>query len=250
MRISKSNARKSMTDSVFSGFVNLMQDSFVKEIVRKRVKRKTEKVREPSEDFQQYLRSLGLFPERIWWGPMTLFPWKAEHLANEIKKRPPRHVLEVGGGSSTAIFAGLAQRYNFDVLTLENHKSSVDYIEHLLRDTECTDRVELVKCGFVQRAYPDGKRYWWYDVDLSKWDRKFDFVFIDGPMGRLVGRNGALSEVIPFMDANNRIYLDDSQRDHEKRCMDEWQAYFPSLRIESIPECFGLARLTFMHATN
>ena len=59
---------------------------------------------------------------------MTLFPWKAELLYDEIAKNPPKRVLEAGAGTSSALFAALAEKYDFDVISLENDRGTVEYV--------------------------------------------------------------------------------------------------------------------------
>ena len=51
-------------------------------------------------------------------------------------------------------------------------------------------------------------------------------------MGTLVGRNGALPEIIPYLAENHRIFLDDSTRDHERKCIMEWKKHYPELIVE------------------
>jgi hypothetical protein len=62
-------------------------------------------------------------------------------------------------------------------------------------------------------------------------------------MGTLVGRNGALPEILPYLANEHRIYLDDSQRSHESRCIEQWQGQYKGLVVEEAKNVFGLARI-------
>jgi hypothetical protein len=173
---------------------------------------------------------------------MTMAPHKCEFLANEIESCPPRHVLEIGCGASTAVLAGLARKLGFTVLSLENHQGSVEYVEYLLQGLDCNDRVTIQKCGFVRSRYPSGKRYRWYDADLARAGCKFDFVVVDGPMKQLVGRDGFLPQIIPFLAQDHRIYIDD-WRAMKRIGVDEWAANYPEVRVEAVAANMGLMRV-------
>jgi predicted O-methyltransferase YrrM len=233
-------------DATFSAGVRLVQNTAVKLSVmltssNDRVKRRTDYA--TSESYKTRLRELGLSEERLWWGPMTISPRKIQFLLDEIEAQPPKRMLEVGSGTSTALFSAAGEKFGFDVLSLENHQRTIDYVQMLLQGLPCSRRVTIQKCSFVRRRYPSGERYRWYDANLEAGDAPFDFVFIDGPMGRLVGRNGALPEIKPYLSANHRIYLDDSLRTHENDCIKEWQRHYPELLVERPKAGRGVARI-------
>jgi 16S rRNA G966 N2-methylase RsmD len=219
-------------DSLFSIGVNLFQGTVVKVAVMIEAKQYPERRPAPPQDFQRQLRELGLIPERLWWGPMTLGSKKCQFLIAEIESRPPKRLLEVGSGTSTAVFAALAEKYGFSVLSLENHGKSIQYVRSILEGLPCSKRVTIQKCDFVRRVYPSsGKKYRCYDADLGRSGGQFDFVFIDGPMESLVGRNGVLPLIIPYLSEDYRIYLDDVKR-IERLCLEEWKRHFPNLIFE------------------
>ena len=225
-------------DSLFSIGVNLFQSTVVKVAVMIEAKQQPQKRPVPSQDFQRQLRELGLVPERLWWGPMTLGPKKCQFLIAEIESCPPKRLLEVGSGTSTAVFAALAEKYEFSVLSLENHEKSIRYVQSILEELPCSKRATIQKCNIVRRTYPGGKKYRCYDADLERTGGQFDFVFIDGPMESLVGRNGVLPLIIPYLSEDHRIYLDDVNRT-EKLCLEEWKRHFPNLIFERCPASLG-----------
>jgi predicted O-methyltransferase YrrM len=235
--VSDSPVKGTLSDQVFSRVVTLMQRTVVQWVDALRNPQREP----PSAVFTHELRKLGIDADSLHWGSMTFLPYRAEYLVNEIIKQPPRLVLEVGAGLSTLLFAALGARYGFSVFSLENYAGSVGYVRHLLDGTGLDAHVQLQVCGLVRKRYPDGHSYWWYGADLAQAQSKFDFVFIDGPMKTLVGRNGALPEVAPYLAEGNRIFMDDSNMEGGKRCLREWKEYFPSLEIRE--ECFGVARL-------
>lgn len=235
--------KPNIREKAFTALVNWVQGNIVPLGVRLRMKRRKRNVAPPSQEMQKRISQLGLKPDSIWWGPMTLFPRKADFLINEIEKSPPRLLLEVGSGSSTALFAALAEKYGFRVLSLENHAGSMEYVRSLLSGSPGEGRLMLKKCDFVRQHYSDGAPYWWYNIDLGGMGEKFDFVFVDGPMGLLVGRNGALPEIIPHLAKEHRIYLDDVQRPHEQDCLREWKKYYNDLEVVTYEDYPGIGKI-------
>lgn len=240
-----SSNRGTLYDKLFTLAINIIQSTIVKERVRSKINEYSKRSGPRADDnFFLQLRELGLSPETLWWGPMTLFPRKAQFLLGEIEKQPPSRLLEVGSGTSTSLFAALAVKYNFSMLSLENYEDTINYVQTALEQLPCSNHVILQKCAFIRGRYKNGEKYRWYDAELYKEKGLFDFVFIDGPMSSIVGRNGALPEIISYLSKNHRIYIDDYNRKHEQQCVSEWKRHYPNLIIETFNECRGIARLS------
>ena len=232
--VSESPIKGTFVDQTFSKLVALMQGTVIRWVDSLRNPQ-----RSTSPSFSNDLRQLGIDPTSLNWGPMTFLPYRAEYLVNEIIASPPRAVLEVGAGLSTLLFAAWS-RYGFSVFSVENFKGSVDYVRYLLKGVGEEQVVQ--RSGFVRKQYPDGRSYRWYGADLAQaLQREFDFVFIDGPMKTLVGRDGALAEVAPYLAPDNKIFLDDTNLEHGRSCVQEWKRYFPLLEVRE--DCFGVTRL-------
>lgn len=239
-------------DKIFTSLVNVVQTMLVPLGVKSKIKTYELHFPPPDEKLTDEMRELHLVPERFWWGPMTLVTQRARVLMQEIERRPPSLLLDIGSGNSTALFAALGWKYGFKVFSLENHQRTIDYINHLMADHPGNDIVTIQKCSFVRSHYPTGKKYRWYNADLSKAGGKFDFVFIDGPMSTLVGRNGALPEIVRFLSPDHRIFIDDCRRPHETASIEEWKKYYPGLVVEMSPELNGLAcvKIPDLHKVN
>jgi hypothetical protein len=236
--------RGTLADRLFTLGINIIQATIISKRVAYTAKRYLDREGpRATQEFSDQLNKLGLSQDRLWWGPMTLYPRKAQFLLGEIERTPPKRLLEVGGGTSTSLFAALALKHNFTVLSLDNHIGTINYIQSALENLPCGNHVRLQQCGFVRRRYQNGEKYRWYDAILDNQQGQYDFVFIDGPMGRLVGRNGALPEIRPYLAKDHRIYLDDYNREHEKACVSEWKRHYPDLVVETFEECRGIARL-------
>ena len=113
----------------------------------------------------------------------------------------------------------------------------------MLKDLSCGRRLTIQICNLVRCKYANGDKYRWYNADLSSIQATIDFVLIDGPMSSLVGRNGALPEIIPFLAEDHRIFLDDATRDHERECIEEWKRHYPELIVEKPSDKCNLAKI-------
>lgn len=235
-----------LIDSAFSLSVNLIQKIIIDRVAVKirKIKSGSRSQVTSSQEFKDKLLELGISPEKLWWGLMVLHPSNAEYLLDEIERQPPKRILDVGCGTSTALFAAAAEKYNFNVLGLENYYETVKYVEYLLRDLNSSNRLTIQHCNLVRAKYENGDKYRWYNADLNSTDGLIDFVLIDGPMSSLVGRNGALPKIIPYLAEDHRIFMDDSTREHELKCIMEWKKHYPQLIIEHpIQEKTNLAKI-------
>ena len=236
---------QSLYERAFTGAVNLVQRHIVPLGVRRRMAWRERNIPPPTPEFRARLEQLGIDVNAIWFGPMTLAPTRLQYIVSELEARRPRRVLEVGSGSSTPVIAALAKLYGFEFYSLENFAGSAEYVEGLLQRMDLERYVRLIVCGFRRRYYPDGRAYWWYDLDVASFGGSIDMVLIDGPMGTLVGRNGTVPEVRAYLSPDCLILLDDAIRSHEKNCVSEWQSYFGGLICATSPTAPEMARLHF-----
>jgi hypothetical protein len=224
-------------ESVFTQAVGLVQATAVRSSVWIQNRSSSglyDRWRSSAVELEPRLKDLGLMPERLWWGPMTLTPKKAVMILDEIERTRPKQVLEVGAGTSTAILAAAADRYGFSLLSLENHEGTIRYVDWLIGDLPCGNVLTIQKCGFRRYTLKSGRSYWWYNADLSMTEGPIDLMLVDGPMSTLVGRNGAVHATVCYLNHPNRVILDDCKRRHEKECVIEWISEYPGSRFETV----------------
>ena len=111
VRIEPGRHSGTLADALFSICIDMIQTTVVTYRVTKNRTYLGRRGPRASPHFEQKLRALGVVPERLWWGLMTLFPRKAEFLIDEVERQPPHRVLEVGCGTSTVVFAALAEKF-------------------------------------------------------------------------------------------------------------------------------------------
>jgi SAM-dependent methyltransferase len=217
----------SALDWSFTRIVN-----FVQKHVVPMMEKRLPKYAEPDAAFVERIRALGLRPEKMYLGAMVHEPWRSGLVMDDIESSPPSQVIECGAGNSTTCLLALGAKLGFGLTSLENHPDSIAYIRYLLEETPFARSFNTDTCGFTRFYKPDGCTYWWYDVDLAKLGKTFDFVLVDGPMSTMVGRGGALYRLWDYLAPGARIYVDDANRPHERKIIAEWKRDFPAIDVQ------------------
>jgi predicted O-methyltransferase YrrM len=192
------------------------------------------------------LASLGLkFP--VFLGGWSIDSFLARWLVQHILERRPKCIVELGSGSSTIL---IARTLN---LLGENEAThiAVDHEEKYLgltRDVATlngvSDGVEFMHCPLVRYESLDKL---WYDGLAGKLaDCKIDLLIIDGPPAGLQpnSRYPALPVLLPFLNKNCTILLDDSNRPHEEQIAKRWHAENPDFNLSFFKPGHGFAVLS------
>jgi hypothetical protein len=244
-------AAPTLRDALFSSCINAIQASLFGCAAKLQIHRYDRQLQRHlgrrvhqllPEDLRHRLQDLGLDPQRFRWDQKTINYPVAKSLIEEIERSPPTCMLEVGCGNSTALFAALAERYDFPLLVLENYQPTIDYLARLLSGLRCARRVTIQKCAFSPHRYPNSpRRYRWYHADLAYPGKPFDFVFVDGPVASLVGRDGVLPQVLPYLASNYTFLIKDYTPPRPELAI--WRQIYPQLVVQPCPQCHRLARL-------
>jgi len=164
---------------------------------------------------------------------MTVEPRMLDSLIWLLDDRRPLRVLELGSGLST-----VAMAYQIE-------KTGVGYLEALDHDKECAEQTrEYLKEHGLQHvaqvhyapirnhAVPwDGMAYPWYSLSALSPDRKYDFVFVDGPPGNLghMARWPAYFLLKKYLAPNVILVVDDVDRKQERVMVEHWLKSDPYL---------------------
>lgn len=154
--------------------------------------------------------------------PWALVPESLHLLELKLDEMRPTLALECGSGLSTPIL----QRYAEHAISLEhlsrwysNTRLLVDRFSGDLRLAELeTIRTPAGPQKFYATDLPDG----------------IEFVLIDGPP-ESVGRIGTLFAIWPHLAENAVIWLDDWQRDGERRAVELWDEHL-GIETNSVSE--------------
>jgi predicted O-methyltransferase YrrM len=149
----------------------------------------------------------------------------------------PRRVLELGSGRSTVELASvLTEAEARPLLSLEHDRRYLDQTRRVLEERGLAPRVELRHAPIAP-----AREGWflgsWYETAVIADAGSFDFVLIDGPPSRAVGRFMALPLLWSRLDRGALLLLDDANRaDYEARWLDLWgRIYREALAIRIFP---------------
>lgn len=152
-------------------------------------------------------------------------------LATEIRKFRPNHIIEFGSGASSIVMARSIQIYHPKgrIISVENDPYYCDNLNDFALKNGLNEIVRFIYAPLYPCPYlPDNK---WYDCEVLhehiNSQYRFDLVVIDGPPAwndkiRL-SRYGAIPFVMNYLSDDYSIFLDDANREGEKRIMEMWK---------------------------
>lgn len=154
----------------------------------------------------------------------------------------PQSILEFGLGQSSKLIHQYANYYNVSAITGEHDAKWISFFENDKRGDYPINilplEVEMTNFkGYKTRTYKD-------ITELLK-GRKFDFIFVDGPIG---SEHYSRSQIIDIAKNNLKdsfcIVIDDYERNGEKETTQE---LMKSLRENNVDFCTAIYRSTREH---
>ena len=149
----------------------------------------------------------------------------------------PRKALELGSGRPTVSLArALRDQGDATLWSMEHDVHHLDETRERLLSEGITEGVQLIHGPIgLHRSGPFFGL--WYDARRLPRDRTFDFVLIDGPPARTVGRFMSLPVLWPHLDVGALLLLDEANRaDLEGAWLNIWQRrYGGTLAVELFP---------------
>lgn len=140
------------------------------------------------------------------------------HICELLDNYKPKSILELGAGVSSQIFIDYSNENNAQFLNIENanewltsHSIKCDLKEY------STYRIDDILFDHVN--YYEGL------INAIK-DRKYDFVFVDGPKGYetcYTYTRIQLLEIIPYLSDNCIVMIHDTERESSKRILEMFE---------------------------
>jgi predicted O-methyltransferase YrrM len=182
-------------------------------------------------------------------GRWALGPEMAGLLVHRVLDREPKLVVEFGSGISTVVMA-LALRRNGGgrIVSLEHDRRFVDSTREMLITHGVDDIAEVVHAP-ISDVEIDGRRTRWYDTTALErlGNDPVELVLVDGPPSSVapLARQPAVPALAGRLAPDAEIYLDDAERQDERRTLDHWaKALGASYRILPFGKCpVGVLRL-------
>jgi predicted O-methyltransferase YrrM len=185
--------------------------------------------------FSSLLNMISILPQLDVGGVLPAFPHQGFEITGEeaaflfqlIRRHRPKLIMELGGGSSTILFAAaLRANGNGRLISVEHDEAHAKRTAQLLGQAELSSWVEPVLAPLVERCIGD-RAFSWYDLDplLRTFNARIDFLFIDGPPGRIqsLSRYPALPILTPHLAPGALVFVDDGARDDELQMIELWR---------------------------
>lgn len=169
----------------------------------------------------------------------ALRPLGIAFILNEIIINKRTSILEFGSGFSTIMTARLAKRNNLDlkIFSVEHDPKWGDLIIKIL----IKERLDKYVTIITAELKADNDNSIWYDkmkIDSIIQNQKFDFVIVDGPPAYskdlLYARMPVQNFIIEKMNESFCILIDDSNRNGEKKLINELTEKFSETKLISV----------------
>ena len=239
-------------------------------LMRRKIRDTLAKVR---ADIQQHDDALGRRFDRSIWpqiealtslyrlldGKVDLPPtrrWAASpdflrHVAEHIRRRAPKTIVECGSGTSTVAMAHLLRAFGQagHIYSIENHVPTIDAVRAQLQRHDLERFVTLLAVPLVERRYPGFKTiFHWYDLGADTVPAPIDLLIVDGPFSMINehARYPAGPELFPRLSRDGHVFVDDTARAEELQMLRLWRKLYPDLGIRDLPAEKGCAELFFL----
>ena len=146
----------------------------------------------------------------------------ALELYRRLTTLSPRRILDVGSGLSSVVAAIASARTGGRVVSLEHDPNHAERTRAMLLEAGVADIAEVVVAPLVEFSHPCGTGPWYEGQPGGS----FDFVVVDGPPLGLGGRIAALPALAAHLQPTWELWLFDTHRLDEQRCLSAWAEHF------------------------
>ncbi|MGH6926642.1 MAG: O-methyltransferase [Propylenella sp.] len=201
--------------------------------------------------FSSLLNMIAILPQLGIDGVLPPFPHQGFEITGEeaayllllIRRHRPKLVLELGSGSSTVLFAA-ALRANGGgrLISVEHDEAHARHTAQMLEQAGLSSWVTQEIAPLTERRVGD-RTFSWYALDplLRTLNEKIDFLFVDGPPGKIqsLSRYPALPILAPYLAPRAIVFVDDGGRDDELQMIELWRelkdVVFQSEALDFLP---------------
>lgn len=156
-------------------------------------------------------------------------------LAEHVHQQQPEVIVECSSGASTVVLAQCVKHNGKGhVFSLEHdahyaEKTRQELIKQDLQDWATVIDAPLQDYSFAEQAYR------WYNLDEEIQSKQIDMLVIDGPPADLncYARYPAGPLLLPLLNKNAVVFLDDTDRPDEQQIIKIWMSEFPNLQANN-----------------
>ena len=183
------------------------------------------------EDIESILHLPDLGVNYIPWTTAALRPAGVRALLNEVVIHGRRSILEFGAGVSTLYISKYIKNNKISgrVISVEEDEEWASIVKEYLRKMDISSQycrvVEAPLEKYSNRRIPE----LWYDSEIINGKikgKKFDMIFVDGPVSwsdeRKMARLPALPYVIDYLRDDFVVFLDDAEWGDQREILRRW----------------------------
>ncbi|MFW5696234.1 MAG: O-methyltransferase [Phototrophicaceae bacterium] len=180
-------------------------------------------------------------PLRLW----SISPDFGLLLAEQVRRRQPTRVLELGSGASTLVLAYALEAVGSGKLISVEHNE--EYVERTRRELDkhgLSDWVTVIHAPLTD-VTDDESTYRWYDIPDDMDLDQIDILIVDGPPveGQKMVRYPALPMLFEHLAPDALVIIDDYLRADEHRAVNRWLDEFDLEAVETVANEKGAALL-------
>lgn len=180
----------------------------------------------------------------------TLSPDSVQQLIYLVRKYKPKTIVELGSGLSTIVIASILKDLKLNQSMLISFDESEKYLgstKSYLNKNLLEEYVSLNHCP-LENIIINNKSYNWYKFnEIILESRKIDLLIVDGPISNNTdSRYPAINQLFKYFNNSTLIFVDDSNRENEKRIIQEWQKeYKNNISLTKLNTVKGNILITF-----
>ncbi len=156
-------------------------------------------------------------------------------LAEHMHQQQPEVIVECSSGASSIVLAQCAkQNGKGHVYSLEHDAHYAEITRRELMKQNLQDWATVIDAPLENYTFAE-QNYRWYTQSSDIQNKQIDMLIIDGPPANLnpCARYPAGPLLLPLLNENAVVFLDDAARPDEKIIIKNWLSEFPNLHAEN-----------------
>lgn len=152
---------------------------------------------------------------------------------NDIVVNDRKFIVEFGTGTSTIIIAQLIKKNkleNVKFISVEHNKEWYEFMLDFTKKLNVDKYVEIIYAELSPSSYSLNDCDWYNEgilYNALKGEESIDCILVDGPPAwkkeLSLSRYPAYNFLKPLLNSNFSIFLDDTNREGEKKIISEWE---------------------------
>ncbi|WP_300284885.1 class I SAM-dependent methyltransferase [Nitrosomonas sp.] len=158
-------------------------------------------------------------------------------LAEHIFQKKPRFIVECSSGASTVVLAQCAKLNGYgQVLSLEHDAHYAEKTRQQLIKQGLEDWATVIDAPLINYEF-NGQNYQWYKLNAQIENTCIDMLVVDGPPASLnhCARYPAGPLLLPLLNKEGVVFLDDADRPDEKEIIERWMEKFTGFLVYLYP---------------